>query len=93
MLERELQPENAPSPILVTPSGMTMLDKEQQPLNALSPMLFTLLGITMLDRERQPENALSPILITLSGMAYNSIFLFLKEIILLLFSLNKTSSS
>ena len=70
--------------MLVTLEGMTISDRERHLKNAHLPMLATLVGMTMLDRERQPENALSPILITLSGMAYNSIFLFLKEIILLL---------
>ena len=83
--------ENALSPMIVTPEGMTILDREPQQLNALTPMLVTLEGMTISDRERQPKNALSPILVTLEGMTYDSIFLFLKEIILLL--LNKTSSS
>ena len=56
-------------------------------------MLVTLEGITISDREPQPENALLPMLVIPVGMTYDSIFLFLKEIILLLSLSNKTSSS
>ena len=56
-------------------------------------MLVTLEGMTISDREPQLENALSPMLVTLEGMTYDSIFWFLKEIILLLSLLNKISSS
>ena len=89
----EEHPQNAPSPILVTLSGIAILFKEQQSQNALSPMLFTLLGMAMLDKEVQPANALLPMLVTLLGMIYDFTALFLKEIILLLSLLNKTSSS
>ena len=56
-------------------------------------MLVTLEGMTISDRERHHKNALSPMLVTLEGMTYDFIFCFLKEIILLLSLLNKTSSS
>ena len=39
MLEREEQPQNAHSPILVTESGIWMLEREEQKENAYSPML------------------------------------------------------
>ena len=55
MSDRELQPKNALSPMLVTLSGMTMSDRELQPQNTLSPMLVTLSEMTMLDRELQSE--------------------------------------
>ena len=41
ILHRELQQENALSPMLVTLEGMTILDRELQQENALSPMLVT----------------------------------------------------
>ena len=51
MLGRELQSENAPYPIAITLSGMTILDKELQPQNAKSPIAVTLSGITRLRRD------------------------------------------
>ena len=45
MSDKELQPENALSLILITLSGMTMSDRELQPENALSPMLVTQVGM------------------------------------------------
>ena len=43
---KELQEENARSPILVTLFGMTTSDKELQAKNARSPILVTLFGMT-----------------------------------------------
>ena len=63
MLVKELQPENALSPILVTLFEIVMFVKELQPSNALSPILVTLSGITILSNELQPENAELPILV------------------------------
>ena len=40
MLDRELQSENALSPMLVTLEGMTMLDREQHQSNALSHIII-----------------------------------------------------
>jgi hypothetical protein len=40
-----MQPANAPSPMLVTLSGIVMLVNLLQLENALPPMLVTLLGI------------------------------------------------
>jgi hypothetical protein len=61
-LVRLVQPENADSPMLVTPLGMVMLLK---PLlsNAESPILVTLLGIVTLVSPVQPSNASSPTLV------------------------------
>ena len=42
ILDRKLQFENAPIPMLVTLSGITMLDRELQPQNKKFPMLVTL---------------------------------------------------
>jgi hypothetical protein len=42
---RPEQPENAPSPMVVTPFGIVMLVKLEQPPNALVPMVVTLLGM------------------------------------------------
>ena len=56
-------------------------------------MLVTLEGMTISDRDLQQENALLPMLVTQEGMTYDFIFWFMKEIILLLSLLNKTSSS
>ena len=41
MLVSELQPENAPTPILVTLSGIVMLVSDLQPENAPLPILVT----------------------------------------------------
>ena len=53
MLAREVHPQNAESPIFVTPSGMTMLVREVHPLNAEFAIAVTLIplivsGIVML---------------------------------------------
>ena len=48
MLVREVQPENAELPILVTPLGMAILVRLVQPENAELPILVTLL-VTLLE--------------------------------------------
>jgi hypothetical protein len=50
MLVREVQPENAPYPILVTleVAVKVTLVREVQPPNELAPILVTLLGMIML---------------------------------------------
>ena len=45
ILDKELQPQNAPSPIAVTLSEMTMLNRELQYSNAESLILVTLSGM------------------------------------------------
>ena len=62
MLDRELQPEKAKSPIAVTLSGMTMLDRELQSEKAESPIAVTLSGMAILDK-LQPANALLHIIL------------------------------
>ena len=62
MLGKELQPQNAPSPIAVTLSGMTILDKELQSEKAESPIAVTLSGMAILDK-LQPANALLHIIL------------------------------
>ena len=79
--------------MLVTLEGITISDRESQSINAISPMLVTLEGMTIFDRELHLLNASLPMLVTLEGMTYDSIFWFLKEIILFLSLLNKISSS
>ena len=64
----KLHPQNAPSPMLVTLSGITRLLKEEQPQKASPPMLVTLSGITRLLKEVQTLNALHPMLVTLFGL-------------------------
>jgi hypothetical protein len=53
---REVQEENASSPIDVTLLGMVM-EVMEQPANALSPMEVTLLGMVTEAMEEQPKNA------------------------------------
>ena len=53
--DRERQPQNALSPMLVILVGMTIFDRERQPQNAQSPMQVTREGMTIFDRERQPK--------------------------------------
>jgi len=48
MLSKDEQPENAHSPIEVTPEGRVMLFKEEQLQNAQSPIEVTPEGMTML---------------------------------------------
>jgi hypothetical protein len=50
----ELHPENAPSPMLVTLSGIVTLVKPLHPSNAPSPMLVTLSGIVTLVKPLHP---------------------------------------
>ena len=45
---RPLQSQNAPTPMLVTLSGIVTLASPLQPTNAYTPMLVTLLGIVTL---------------------------------------------
>ena len=45
-LVKEVQPQNALSPMLVTLLGITRLVKDLQPLNAQYPILFTPSGMT-----------------------------------------------
>ena len=51
------QPMNAPLPISVTPSGMTIDRKDEQQSNAQSPISVTPSGITIDCKEEQFENA------------------------------------
>ena len=46
ILSNELHPSNAPTPISVTLSGISMLSKELHSRNAPTPISVTLLGIT-----------------------------------------------
>ena len=47
-------PQNVPSPMLVTLSGIVTLVRLLHPQNAQSPMLVTLSGIVTLVRHSQP---------------------------------------
>ena len=55
MLVRESQSEKAPSPILVTLSGMMMFVRESQSEKARSSIPVTLSGILMLLRDLHSE--------------------------------------
>lgn len=57
MLVKELQCENAPSPMLVTLSGIVMFVSALQPINAQIPMLVTLLPIVTFVSAGQLLNA------------------------------------
>lgn len=50
-LYQEIQPANAPPPMLVTPSGMSMEVREVHPSKAVPSILVTLNGISMEERE------------------------------------------
>ena len=64
MLERDVQPLNAPNPMLVTLLGIVMLERDVQSRNACDSMVVMLSGMVMLDSEVQPENAESLICVT-----------------------------
>ena len=68
MLSRPVQSPNAPSPMLVTLSGIVMLLRLLQSKNAQAPILVMLSGIIILLSLLQPLNAPSPMLVTLSGI-------------------------
>ena len=68
ILTRELQKENALSPIFVTEEGIVILDSELQPPNVPTPISVTDEGIVILDREAQPSNAPTPISVTDEGI-------------------------
>ena len=79
MLVRDLQKENAQSPMEVTELGMVTLVRDEQTGNALSPMEVTELGMVTLVRDEQLENALFPMAVTffpssLSGMVSSLAF-------------------
>lgn len=57
MSVKEVQPLNALSPMLDTPSGRTRLCKELQNKNASFPMLVTLSEMIISNRELQPLTA------------------------------------
>ena len=65
---KEVQPSNAPPPILVTLWGISILVRPLQPRNAELSIFFTLLGISMLERPLQPSNVLLPMFVTLLGI-------------------------
>ena len=67
---REVQPLNAPLPMLVTELGMVMEVREEHIENAPLPMLVTELGMVMEVREEQLLNASSPIHLVPSLMVY-----------------------
>ena len=67
MFVRVIQKLNAPSPMLVTESGIIMLLRLQQPENAHLPILVTESGIVILFKV-QFSNARSPISFTQSGI-------------------------
>ena len=69
---RELQPEKASPPILVTEEGMFMEVRELQSRKAEPPILVTEEGMLMEVRKLQPEKALPPILVTQDGISYFS---------------------
>ena len=54
---KEEHQENAPTPIIVTLSGMAMEVKEEQPSNALSPIIVTLFGMMIDVKEEHSQNA------------------------------------
>ena len=60
------QEPKAPSPILVTLSGIS-IEEKSQPLNTLAARVFKFFGI-LTEVRPQPENAPAPILVTLSGI-------------------------
>ena len=64
MVARLEQPENAPSPMVVTEVGMLMAVRPVQPSNAPSPMVVTELGMLMAVRLRQSSNAPAPMIVT-----------------------------
>ena len=68
ILTRELQKENALSPIFVTEEGIVILDSELQPPNVPTPISVTDEGIVILDREAQPSNAPPLISVTEEGI-------------------------
>ena len=63
-----LQPEKAPRPRVVTPSGNITLVRAVQLENAWVPMLVRLVGRSTLVSARQPKNAPSSILVTRLGI-------------------------
>ena len=63
---RELQLENAPSPMLVMLFGSVIDLRELQQSNALSPMLVTLLGMVMEVIESKKKHNIAGIYSTLS---------------------------
>ena len=63
-----LQLSNAPTPILVTPSGMTILVKPLQPKNVLRSIRVKLLLKVTLVKPEHPPKARSPIDFILSGI-------------------------
>ena len=65
---RELQPQKAPPPILVTEEGMFMEARERQSEKASFPILVTEEGMFMEVREWQSLKAPFPILVTEEGM-------------------------
>ena len=63
-----MQLEKAPSPILVTLSGIVTELNFVQALKALLPILVTLSGMIMQSKSSQPPKALSSMLVTVSGI-------------------------
>jgi hypothetical protein len=76
---RFMHQEKAPSPIVVTPSGILM-DFISQPAKARLPMAFRPAGREMELKDLQLSNALSPIPVTYpSSVAGTLIFLLFPE--------------
>ena len=65
---KDVQPENASSPMLSTLSGIVMFVSDSHSQKAHSPMLVTLSAIVRFLNDVHLEKALSPILVTLSAI-------------------------
>ena len=59
MFVKEEQPLNAPSPIVVNPSGKVIFVKEEQELNADSPIVVNPSGKVMFVKEEQHASIIS----------------------------------
>ena len=67
-LQRESQPKNASSPMLLAKFGIVTLRREVHPANAHRPIFATESGIETLRREVQLKNVHHPIFVTDSGI-------------------------
>ena len=65
---RRLQPEKAPSPIVVTEFGIVTEVREEQPLKASLPIVMRELGKVTEIKELQLRKASSPIVVTEFGI-------------------------
>ena len=82
---KPLQPENALSPMLVTPFPIVTDVKPLQPENALPSMRVTLFGIVIDVKPLQPKNALFSMRVTLPSAG---ILLFLQPVIKVLLAVS-----